>query len=261
MYGFFIKKNFCDGWDNILPLVISNISTMFVAMFFAWIISMTVGNELLFLLAVVLSMVAIFIFIVSFCGSARAIANFESVSIKDFFLAIPSFWKDGILFGLIVGISVDVFVVGIPFYFSQDSMFAFFVGAFMMWIAVFEIVSLQWFVAVTALMPDNSFSKRLRKCFIIAFDNLGFSIFMLVYDFILLLFSIFCMGMLPSFSGIVLAKTNALRLRLYKYDWLEAHPELKTKRGRKAIPWEELLQNDKDILGPRGFKSFIFPWK
>lgn len=261
MFKFFIKKNFCDGWDNILPIIISNIVTVLVTMLFTWIISFTVRNELLFLLAVVLTMVAIFIFIVSFCGSARAIANFESVSIKDFFLAIPSFWKDGVLFGLIVGISVDVFVVGIPFYFSQDSMFAFAVGAFMMWLAIFEMLSLQWFVAVTALMPENEFPKRLRKCFIIAFDNLGLSVFMLVYDFVMLLFSVFCIGLMPSFSGIVLAKTNALRLRMYKYDWLEAHPELRTKHGRKAIPWDELLQNDIDILGPRTFKSFIFPWK
>jgi hypothetical protein len=54
---------------------------------------------------------------------------------------------------------------------------------------------------------------------------------------------------------------NALRLRLYKYDYLEAHPEIKTAKERRIIPWDELIQEDKDALGPRSFKSFIFPWK
>ena len=46
-----------------------------------------------------------------------------------------------------------------------------------------------------------------------------------------------------------------------KYDYLEEHPELKTKKERKQIPWEELLYDDKETLGPRNFKSFFFPWR
>ena len=107
----------------------------------------------------------------------------------------------------------------------------------------------------------NDFKKCLKKSFIIFFDNAGFSVFMLLYNTVLLAMSVFLFFLLPSAAGITLALTNALRLRLYKYDWLENHPELKTRKEQKNIPWDELLQNDKDMVGHRSFKSFIFPWK
>lgn len=259
MYGFFIKKNFCDGWDNIVSLVASNLVTLLVLIGFLWVLTFTAGNAVLFLTVSFIGSMVLHIFILSYSGLAGDIANFNSVSVKDFFLAIPSSVKDGLLLGFFVWFSVTAYVVGIPFYFSQNSMASFLIGGIMIWISVFEFLILQWFVALRALMPEDSFLKILKKCAIITFDNFGFSVFMAVYDFFMLLFSILGLGILPSFSGITLAKTNALRLRLYKYDWLDEHPELRRKRN--AVPWEELLQHDVDTLGPRTFKSFVFPWK
>ena len=66
--------------------------------------------------------------------------------------------------------------------------------------------------------------------------------------------------MLPGFTGVLLAPVNALKLRLYKYDWLEEHPEL-TPQERKHIPWYELIADDNEAIGPRTFKSFFLPWK
>ena len=60
--------------------------------------------------------------------------------------------------------------------------------------------------------------------------------------------SVFLFMLLPAPSGILLAQTNALRLRLYKYDYLERHPELQTRSERKDIPWDELIREDKEIL-------------
>ena len=62
-------------------------------------------------------------------------------------------------------------------------------------------------------------------------------------------------------AGILIADTNALRVLLYKYDYLEEHPELKTRSQRRQIPWNDLLAEDRDILGPRPIRSFLFPWK
>jgi hypothetical protein len=49
----------------------------------------------------------------------------------------------------------------------------------------------------------------------------------------------------------------AFKLRLYKYDYYEAHPSGKKRR----VPWNELLAHDKEKLGKRTFKTLIFPWK
>ena len=43
--------------------------------------------------------------------------------------------------------------------------------------------------------------------------------------------------------------------------YLEEHPELTTKKERKNIPWEELIYEDRETLGPRKLRSFLFPWK
>ena len=73
--------------------------------------------------------------------------------------------------------------------------------------------------------------------------------------------SVFLAFLIPGLAGIALAQTNAFRLRLYKYDWLEQHTDLTPKEARKHIPGGELIAEDRETLGPRSFKSFIFPWK
>ena len=43
---------------------------------------------------------------------------------------------------------------------------------------------------------------------------------------------------------------------MYKYDWLETQSGLSRKEARRRIPWDELLAEEKETLGPRDFKSF-----
>ena len=92
-------------------------------------------------------------------------------------------------------------------------------------------------------------------------DNTGFSVFMGFYILILMVLSVLPIGFFPSVAGISIAKQNAFRIRMYKYDYLEQHPELKTPRERRKIPWEELIYEDREALGPRKLRSFLFPWK
>ena len=107
---------------------------------------------------------------------------------------------------------------------------------------------------------NNDLKKSIKKSFIIFFDNPGFSLFMFLYTIFLVVLSIALFMIAPSFCGIVLAHTNGLRLRLYKYDWLETHPDA-SPAEKKHIPWQELVAEDRDNVGPRTLKNFIFPWK
>ena len=72
--------------------------------------------------------------------------------------------------------------------------------------------------------------------------------------------TIITFGLIPGLNGINLTCTNALRLLLYKYDWIEVNPTL-TRKEQKDVPWDDLLVNDRRTLGPRTLRSFIFPWK
>ena len=35
----------------------------------------------------------------------------------------------------------------------------------------------------------------------------------------------------------------------------------KDRDRRNDVPWDELIADDKESLGPRNWKSFVFPWK
>ena len=61
-------------------------------------------------------------------------------------------------------------------------------------------------------------------------------------------------------TGVIFTNVNALRICLYKYDWLEVNPGISLEQ-RKNVPWEDLIAKDRKTLGPRTLKGFIFPWK
>ncbi len=44
---------------------------------------------------------------------------------------------------------------------------------------------------------------------------------------------------------------------MFKYDYLESHPEV----NRRQIPWEELLFDEREKIGPRTLRGMIFPWR
>src|SRR5574344_129361 len=261
MIGFLLKKNFCDGWDNLLSLVVTNILFLFVGMGLVYVNFVCASYSVVFIIVFAISCVILSILYFAYGDVAANIENFKGVRVVDYFKAIPGVLKDASLFGLLIAVICVLSFFSFNFYFLQSkSMFTFFVGALLVWVDVFIILSLQWFVPIRSLM-HNDFRKCLKKCFIIFFDNTGYSVFMGFYNLIMIALSVVLVGFMPSIAGIQVATTNALRLRLYKYDYLEKHPEFTTKKERKNIPWEELIYEDRETLGPRSWKSFLFPWK
>ncbi len=260
MIVFFIKKNFFDGWDHLLSLVFPNLLVF----------GLVVGSYFLADLALHVSVFAslpvlgifwcaITVAVFAFGPCAARIASFKSVTFKDWLGNFRHSWKDGLLFGLITFLLLLLGTITIPFYLQMEGMVGLFLAALVFWFLFVCVLSLQWFLPVKSLM-NNDFKKCLKKSFIIFFDNPGFSLFMFIYTLFLAVLSVVLFMIVPSFCGILLAQTNALRLRLYKYDWLEAHPEA-SPAEKKHLPWQELVAEDQENIGPRTLKGFIFPWK
>lgn len=262
MFGFLIKKSFCDGWDNLLSVILTNVIFLFLGIGIVFLNAFAYLSEsqLFMILAFIIAFILISIVALAYGESAAKIANFEGIRYADFFKAIPSVFKDALFLGLLTSAVLIISTFSIRYYWSLHTMLGSCLAIFIFWIDIFYILSIQWFVPLRSLLKNN-FKKCLKKCFIIFFDNTGFSVFMGIYDLVLIAFSVLFIGFFPSIAGIIIANTNALRLRLYKYDYLEEHPELKTKKERRQIPWEELIYEDRETLGPRKLKSFIFPWK
>ncbi|MBR5400271.1 MAG: hypothetical protein IK102_00555 [Treponema sp.] len=271
MYGFLLKKNFCDGWDNLLSVVIVNvlflISMVGIVMFSAFITSRFADSlsDLTFYLIqagiLLLGIFILMIFSLSYGEMSVKIANFENARVVDFFINIPKVLLDAFLFAVLIVFIAFISFYSITFYIAkQDSIFSLFVGALIFWIDIFVVLALQWFVPIRCTF-HNKFFKCIKKCFLIFMDNTGFSLFMAFYNLLLIALSILPIGFFPSVAGVAISKQNAFRIRMYKYDYLEEHPELKTPGERRKIPWEELIFEDRETLGPRKLRSFLFPWK
>ena len=271
MIGFLLKKDFCDGWDNLFSVVVVNVIflvSMVGIILLSSFVTQRLGddttNMAFYLIQTGIMLLGIFIACIislSYGELAAKIANFEGIHLLDFFKKIPGVLKDAALFAILITVIIFVSAYSINFYVVQNqTLISLFIGALIFWIDIFIALSLQWFVAIRSTF-HNKFFKCIKKCFIIFMDNTGFSIFMALHNLILTALSVLPIGFFPSIAGINIAKLNAFRLRMYKYDYLEEHPELKTPRERRKIPWEELIYEDREALGPRKLRSFLFPWK
>ncbi len=265
MIGFFIKKNFVDGWDNLLWIALFNICILaWVALGFFSISATAAAMPLLSMLIILAFICVSMVLIFSLSDACASIANFKSVPISEVFANIKNVYKDGIILGLIISLIVFTALVGLPFYFEmyfETSNLVFLIlGALIFWILLVAVLSFQWLLPLQSQM-GGGLKKNIKKSFILFFDNTGFTIFLGFYTLFIFIFSALLAFMAPGITGVVLAHNNALRLRLYKYDWLEEHPELDPKEARRQIPWDELVADDKETIGPRDLKSFIFPWK
>ena len=270
MVWFFIKKNFCDGWDNLLWLMAFNLLILGIGIGEYYGLGAIVGIATLPEWAVVVLSILFFaagVFLVttilfSVSDICAKIADFKSSSYKDVFTGLKDCWKDAVLFTLVITLLAVLAVIAIPFYLRTEGLglFGVFLAALVFWMLCLCVLALQWFMPLRSQL-HGGFRKTFKKCFIIFFDNAGFSVFMFFYTLILAALSVFLAFLIPGFTGIALAQNNAFRLRLYKYDWMEQHSDLTPKEARKHIPWGELIAEDRETLGPRTFKSFIFPWK
>ena len=209
MFFFIIKKNFCDGWDNLLSVIVANLVFLFTGIGLVMLNAVASGNSLLALAAFVFSAVVLSIEAFAYSDTAAHIANFDGVRFLDFFKAIPGVLKDGALFGLLNSAVFLISSFSIKYYFGIQTLFGFALGCALVWIDFFYLLAIQWFIPIRGLMHNN-FMKCLKKCFIILFDNTGFTLAYSLYNLILLVLSVVCIGFFPSMSGILIGNTNAL---------------------------------------------------
>ena len=94
MIGFYLKKNFCDGWDNILFLIVPNIITTLYAALAFFLLSVVFNLESPFALslsclAFIVLMALGMVLVMANSENAMAIANFRMPTLSSFFKQIP----------------------------------------------------------------------------------------------------------------------------------------------------------------------------
>lgn len=256
MLGFYVKKAFFDLWDNLLGIVLINLG---------FLIAMAAVVYLPFLLSFspVLSLlglcVGLLIFNIYAGGAARLagdMADFKGVSFKEFWGYLRESLKASLTLGGISVLQVVILAIAFPFYLNLGGIVGLAAMSLIFWISVVWWLASQYFFPAYQRL-DRDILKVLKKCLILFFDNTGFTIFMGLGSLFIIGISSLTAFLLPGFGAVLLWHQIGLRLRLYKYDYLEENPEA----NRKQIPWAALLMEDKDRVGPRSLRGMIFPWK
>jgi hypothetical protein len=264
MIGFLIRKTLYDIWDNMFRIVLLNLG---------FIISLTIpillpGKIPIPILSIAVLIIGILwccIYLAAAALSVKSLSDYGVFGFADFWANIKVGWSAGLVMALAGLFAFFMARFAIPFYFGMGSIVGILLGAIIFWTLVLGLISFQFFFAVRARL-DTKPKKIIKKCFIIFFDNPGFSIFSLLHTLVTLALSVITIMLFPGPAGMLLFFDEGLRLRLLKYDWLEANPPPSdspslARKARRQIPWDALLIEEREKTGTRTLRNFIFPWK
>jgi hypothetical protein len=201
------------------------------------------------------------IYFASVTFTIKSVSDYGNFRLVDIFINIKYTWKAGLVMGLFVFLLFYVITIILPFYMSIKSSFGLVLAAIVFWVTIFGLTSFQFYFTVYSRL-GGKIGKSIKKCMLISLDNTGFALFLFIHNLIVILLPLLGPFMMfvflfPGLAGILLYLDEALRLRLFKYDWLEANPDA----NRRKIPWEELIVEEREKTGHRSFKNFIFPWR
>lgn len=255
MFGFLIKKSFFDTWDNLLAFLLLNLG--FILCLAVLLLLPSAAPEGSFYTALLLAVPG-FLLIHIYTGAVSSlifeISEYRSLKLSAIKESIKLTVKASLFFALLNTILLTIFFIAWSFYSSGASFTSMLGAGVIFWLALVWFLTGQQFFPVFIRMK-GSLLKSLKKSILISLDNPVFSIFELLMSVLLFAVSVVTLLFLPGITGILILQHNALKLRLYKYDWLEENPEV------KKIPWDILLKEDKEKLGHRSLKGMIFPWK
>jgi len=256
MISFFIKKVFFDTWDNLLIIVMFNIGFSIIIAGGSYIAFLFEPAGIGYFLTVIISILLFNFYAGAVSAYMGDLIQYKSPELKSFPKYINKYWKSAGVISLIGIFQFAAIIIGFPFYYSVGGIPGLIGLVTLFWISVLWWVAVQYYFPI-AVQLDNGIKKQLKKSFILLMDNTFFSIFLAIYSFITLGLSVFTALLIPGITVILLAQQTALRLRLYKYNYLEENKSA----DRKKIPWNSLLFDEKERIGSRTLKGMIFPWK
>jgi hypothetical protein len=256
MIGFLIKKTFFDGWDNLFRIALVNIGFIISAAIPVFLPSLSAGIPALSIALFAVGILWCFVYLAAAASSLRALSDYQRFGFGDFFSNLKTAWPAGLVMGGIVFAGMLVLTVALPFYLGMKSILGILFAAFVFWLMIIMTLALQFFFTIHFRLGDR-IPKALKKCFVIFFDNPGLCLFAFIHNTIIGVASLLLAFLAPGPAGILLFLDEAFRLRLLKYDYLEANPDA----SRKRIPWDALLIDERERAGTRTLRNFIFPWK
>jgi hypothetical protein len=221
-------------------------------------IGMLVARQPLIVIPLVILLVSVAALAV-LCGAASRmtsdITDYKQPGFSDFLAYAKESWANSLLGAGLLMAYLFVVSVAFPFY-AGKGVVGWLAMGLLFWVTVAALLAAQYFFPIQSRL-DRKFRKILRKSFLLLFDNTIFTFGLLAVTIVVFAASAFTAFLLPGIATIFLWWNAALKLRLYKYDWLEQNPGA----DRRKVPWDALLIDDRERVGKRTLKGMIFPWK
>jgi hypothetical protein len=270
--GFLVKKTLIDAADNLAAVLLLNAGFMgVIAALYGLNLAVFALSRIVFPAATDLSSFAgilvlsvascalVSVYIGAVSGVARQMTDGTGVTAGDFLAALKRSCGSSLVFGAVQGLALGLLFNAGTFYLplAADNILFFMIFFAVFWLYLYWLAAAQFFFPLQSRF-DKHPVKNMRKMFLLLSDNFVFTVFFLA-PLALLAFGLsFALILLfPGIASILLLQNNALKLRLFKYDYLDAHPGA----DRRRIPWPELLAAERERVGTRSLRSVIFPWK
>ena len=255
MLLFLIKKTFFDMWDHLLSIFLLNFGAILLLGGIFYLIQLLGIHPFLFWPGAVLGLLVFCLYLGIISSFMGDVAGFQGVESHNVLPYLKETWPVSAMFAVFLGMQI-IIVFAIVWYLSLQTFFGIAIAGTLFWAGLIAILSSQ-FLFPFWKQVDGKLKSVPAKCLMLFFDNPMFSIALAFGTFVLLTLSSFTAFLFPGIATILLWHHVGMRLRLYKYDYLEEHPNA----SRKKIPWQELLAEDRDRIGPRSLRGMIFPWK
>lgn len=254
MLKFFLKKSFFDGWDTMFSLAAFNAVLLALVSVGLWLPSLT-GYAWLRLAGLAFAVLAASVWACVAANALYRVADGRSLGLDEIRGAVRDGIVPGLQYGAVVTLAVAAASAALPFYASLGGALGVFAAGLSFWLFAALWLTLQYFPAVKAA-EGKGFVESMRLSFIAFVDAPGFAAILALDGLLCVALSPVVAFLLPGFSGAILAVCEAYRLRRLKLRWLS---NAGARPGR--APWEELLAEDVEAFGNRGFKDLLFPWK
>ena len=255
MVLFLIKKTFFDMWDHLLSIFLLNFGAILLLGGIFYLLQFLGVHPLLFWPGAVFGAFVFCLYIGITSSFMGDVAGFKGLELQNFLPYLKDVWTPSALLTAFIG-SQAIFVFAIFWYFSLGTFLGIAVAGILFWSGLIAVLSSQYLFPFWKQV-HGKLKTIPSKCLVLFFDNPAFTIFLALGTLVLLILSSFTAFLFPGIATVLLWHQVALRLRMYKYEYLEAHPNA----SRKRIPWQELTAEDRDRIGPRSLRGMIFPWK
>lgn len=256
MIGFLIKKAFFDMWDNMLSVFLLNFGFVLIVgggLYLPYLLSFSVFASYF---GAAVAIIAFNLYVGAVSMSARDMVDYKPPTFREFFGYFKETWKASLAISIVTIVQAIVLFIAFPFYLNMGGILGVAAMSVIFWVSVVWWIASQYFFPIRARL-DNEIKKLFKKSFMLFFDNTVFSIVLAIGTIVIFVLSGFTAFLLPGLTTILIWHQAGMKLRLYKYDYLEENEDA----DRKKVPWDALLIDEKDRVGPRTLRGMIFPWK